>query len=80
MLNLFNIHVLMKKILLFMLCILSFALQAQQTWQVELPYTTSCPECDTKKLIKTIDGGYLILLRKVVDPPSTPFFQQFFKF
>ncbi len=73
MLNLFNIHVLMKKILLFMLCILSFALQAQQTWQVELPFELTFPLGDIKDLTKASDGGFITLVETGDSPTSTYF-------
>lgn len=36
-----------------------------QTWNTLIPYETTCPECTLKKLIKTQDDGFLVLINKV---------------
>ncbi len=63
----------MKKIILLMILTLPFALQAQQTWQVELPFELTFPLGDIKDLTKASDGGFIALVETGDSPTSTYF-------
>jgi len=52
----------MKKTLLYLFFLIPFSCQAQDSWNTTIMNSGTCPDCLYRKMIKTNDGGFVVLL------------------